>query len=122
MCGRKVRVNRAVRKPKPTSGPNQGHQNRPHQPNRKPFQPKKVFPGKKPPVGDDTKAKKSWGNKDGNKTGFKKQFKAKFNKKSDQAKNSFQGFTTSAEGKKFKKPRWTKDDSRKKSNAAKLAS
>ena len=73
-------------------------------------------------MGDDTKAKKSWGNKDGNKTGFKKQFKAKFNKKSDQAKNSFQGFTTSAEGKKFKKPRWTKDDSRKKSNAAKLAS
>ena len=109
MCGRKVRVNRAVRKPKPTSGPNQGHPNRPHQPNRKPFQPKKVFPGKKPHVGDDTKAKKSWGNKDGNKTGFKKQFKAKFNKKSDQAK-------------KFKKPRWTKDDSRKKSNAAKLAS
>jgi hypothetical protein len=108
-------VNRALRKPKPTSGSNQSQ-------NKKTFNPKKAFAGKKANTGDDAKPKKSWGLKG---SGDKRNFKGKFNKKAlkEQAKKSFQGLTTaSADGKKFKKPRWNKTDKKKKIIAEKLAS
>ena len=115
-----MRVDRAVRKPKPT-GQRQAGANRFNQTAKKIFSGKKATAAKSG-ANDGTQTKKSFGVGG---AAFKKPFRAKFKKSAanDQNKKSFQGFTTSVEGvKKFKKPRWNKDDKRKKIIAEKLAS
>lgn len=132
VCGRAVRVSRALRKPKPSGHAARNHGRGPpggnaknRSPDKKHFNPKTVVNGKQ--VGaDNKKAKKNFKKKAWVKPGDeKKPFNARFTKKSardGQSRKSFQGFTTSLEGTKIKKPRWNKADKKKKIIAEKLAS